>query len=173
LPVRLSPEEVVALDRSNPERLDGLGDLHGKLRGTPDPSRLFHCGAGRNSFHVDPFGHLMLCESLASFKYDLRQGSFAEGWDSYAASVLEMAASRRTRCHECTLHSMCGQCPAWSLMENGTLDEPVDYLCEITAARARSIGLPERPPGRETGEGLLPLLPSCGPACACGREESP
>ena len=40
-------------------------------------------------------------------------------------------------------------------MENGTLDDPVDYLCDITAARAEAMGLPDRPPGWQPGRRRL------------------
>lgn len=144
--VRLSPEEVVELDRQRPERLSAMRELQEKFKTPSDPARLFQCGAGKTAWHVDPFGQLMLCQSVATFKHDLRTSSFREGWEHYVAGVLALADSKRTRCHECELHALCGQCPAWSLMENGTLDDPVDYLCDITAARAEAMGIEARPP---------------------------
>jgi len=160
LPIRLSPDEVVALDTNAPERLDGLRQLHERLKGPSTTDHVFQCGAGRNSFHVDPFGRLMLCESVHSFGFDLHQGSFREGWERYVAGVLKLETARHTRCHVCTLRAMCGQCPAWSLMENGTLDDPVDYLCDITAARAEAMGLPDRPPGWQPGSRRLRRPPA-------------
>jgi hypothetical protein len=45
------------------------------------------------------------------------------------------------RCARCYLKSMCEQCPARSWMEHGTLDTPVEYLCDIAHAQARYLGL--------------------------------
>ena len=176
LPIRLDPDEVVALDQDSPERLEELRELHELLKGPPKSNHVFQCGAGRNSFHIDPFGRLMLCESVESFGFDLREGSFHEGWRRYVSGVLALETAKHTRCQECTLGAMCGQCPAWSLMENGTLDDPVDYLCDITAARAEAMGLPDRPPGWKPGlrrqsserEGTRPTLLTIGGACGGG-----
>ena len=45
------------------------------------------------------------------------------------------------RCGRCFLKALCLQCPAKAWAEHGTLDTPVDYLCEITHAQAVGLGL--------------------------------
>jgi hypothetical protein len=45
------------------------------------------------------------------------------------------------RCAKCFLKGLCEQCPAKSWAEHGTLDTPVDYLCEIAHTLARYLGL--------------------------------
>ena len=45
------------------------------------------------------------------------------------------------RCARCFLKGLCEQCPAKSWAEHGTLDTPVEYLCEIAHAEARQLGL--------------------------------
>ena len=47
------------------------------------------------------------------------------------------------RCARCFLHGLCEQCPAKSWMEHGTLDTPVEYLCQVAHAQARYLGLLE------------------------------
>jgi hypothetical protein len=44
------------------------------------------------------------------------------------------------RCARCFLKGLCEQCPAKSWEENGTLDTPVEYLCEVAHAQARWLG---------------------------------
>jgi hypothetical protein len=44
------------------------------------------------------------------------------------------------RCAVCFLKGLCEQCPAKSWVEHGTLDTPVEYLCEIAHAQARFLG---------------------------------
>ena len=39
------------------------------------------------------------------------------------------------------LKGLCEQCPAKSWMEHGTLDTPVEYLCDVAHAQARYLGL--------------------------------
>jgi sulfatase maturation enzyme AslB (radical SAM superfamily) len=45
------------------------------------------------------------------------------------------------RCARCFLKGLCEQCPAKSWAEHGTLDTPVEYLCEVAHAQARYLGL--------------------------------
>ncbi len=45
------------------------------------------------------------------------------------------------RCGRCFLKGLCEQCPAKSWQEHGTLDTPVEYLCEVAHAQARYLGL--------------------------------
>ncbi len=45
------------------------------------------------------------------------------------------------RCARCFLKGLCEQCPAKSWQEHGTLDTPVEYLCEVAHAQARYLGL--------------------------------
>jgi sulfatase maturation enzyme AslB (radical SAM superfamily) len=44
------------------------------------------------------------------------------------------------RCARCFLKGLCEQCPAKSWMEHGTLDTPVEYLCEVAHVQARYLG---------------------------------
>jgi MoaA/NifB/PqqE/SkfB family radical SAM enzyme len=44
------------------------------------------------------------------------------------------------RCAKCFLKGLCEQCPAKSWAESGTLDTPVEYLCEVAHAQARYLG---------------------------------
>ena len=45
------------------------------------------------------------------------------------------------RCAVCFLKGLCEQCPAKSWAEYGTLDTPVEYLCNIAHAQAQYLGL--------------------------------
>ena len=44
------------------------------------------------------------------------------------------------RCAGCILKGFCEQCPARSWSEHGTLDTPVEYLCEVAHVQARYLG---------------------------------
>ena len=43
------------------------------------------CGAERSKFHIDAYGKLQLCSSNRRHSYDLRRGSFADGFYHYLA----------------------------------------------------------------------------------------
>jgi hypothetical protein len=78
--------------------------------------------------------------------YDLENGSLKHAMTQFFPEVQKITASNNNylcRCARCFLKGLCEQCPAKSWMEHGTLDTPVEYLCEIAHAQARYLGLLE------------------------------
>jgi len=145
---RLSPEEIAALDSSDPERFETL------LRRCPppdavpnrgDPShRLFHCGTGTVNFSVSYDGRFRLCADLWSpdCLYDLRQGSVAAAWQHFTPRVQQMRSERKEfleTCSVCPIAKLCLWCPAHAHLETGELDAPVDYFCRVAHARAAAL----------------------------------
>lgn len=117
------------------------------LRRQPEHAsdRLFTCGAGLG-ISVDSYGFAQMCLLLRhpDTVVDLRQHSLEEVLTELFPAIREMRSEDPLylqRCAGCFIHSLCDQCPAKSWMEHGTLDTPVDYLCEIAHARARHLGL--------------------------------
>ncbi len=133
--VWLSPEEIVALDKADPERAKALESLCERSLGPPPEELLYPCEMGRFSFHVDAYGNLMPCLSVRTVKYDLRKGTFDDGFDNFFAQVLKTKKTLKTKCDVCDLRVLCYQCPAWSETEHGDNETPVEYLCDVSRAR--------------------------------------
>lgn len=115
-----------------------------RFAGPPGPG-LFRCGAGRGSACVDAYGRAQPCLLLRAPEFvrdlggtDLR-GALAE----YSALSVRAAADTDylARCARCFLADLCDMCPAQSWTEHGTLDRPVDYLCDVTHGLGRFLGL--------------------------------
>lgn len=144
--LRLSPDEVIEFtSRRREDHLREMRELCSKF--TQPPGRgLFPCGAGVSGGCVDAYGTLQLCLLLRhpDTVYDLKEGSLAHAMREFFPKVRQLKAQNLdylNRCARCFLNGLCEQCPAKSWMEHGTLDTPVDYLCEITHAQARNLGL--------------------------------
>jgi len=76
--------------------------------------------------------------------YDLHSGSLEDAMTRFFPKMREMKAENPdylARCAKCFLKGLCEQCPAKSWMEHGTLDTPVEYLCETAHAQAYDLGL--------------------------------
>ncbi len=143
LAVRLRPEEVVALEfgearrRSEYRRLLDL-DL---AQGPPTPSEdLYFCGGGMTSCAVDPYGNLSICVISHQDHYNIRDGSFTEGWNQALLGVRQKKRQRMTKCESCQIQSLCGMCPATGELESGDPESPVDFLCEVAHLRAMALG---------------------------------
>jgi radical SAM protein with 4Fe4S-binding SPASM domain len=166
LAVRLKPEEIVALDLHYPERVSEwqqfCNRLHGPVKGPGGVDPLFDCAAGFQTFAVDPYGGLSACLTWPGETYDLRRGSFQEGWNAYLQTVVDQKATRRTKCRACRLKSMCGMCPVNARMECGDPETPVDFLCRVAHLRAYCMNIPVPPHGDckycEGGEGYEEMM---------------
>ncbi|MBN1422751.1 MAG: radical SAM protein [Planctomycetes bacterium] len=151
LAVRLSPEEVVALDVGDRRRLEEWKRFderfHGPVHETGQTPLLYHCGAGLTAFSVDPFGRLSVCGLSYRDSYDLRHGSFREGWSEALSRIRARRVTRRTRCIACGIKAMCGMCPANGELEGGDPEAPVDFLCRVAHLRAFAFGIRVAPHG--------------------------
>jgi radical SAM protein with 4Fe4S-binding SPASM domain len=151
LALRLTPEEVVELDMQDPERLAAWNrfcEHHVGSGFRPKQSHdLYQCGGGVGSFAIDPSGNLSLCGMSASDTYDLRQGSFRDGWEDFLSRVRQKKITRRTKCFSCEIKAMCGMCPANGELENKDPEEPVDFFCRVAHLRAHALGLTVPPHG--------------------------
>jgi radical SAM protein with 4Fe4S-binding SPASM domain len=145
---RLSPEEIVALERADPERWPTLQKNCDKLIASEVShsgcDHLFQCGAGLRSFMVNSIGVFRLCDSLCHPEcvYDLRQGRLREAWEG----LVPLVRQRRSRnpeflekCHSCSLMNLCMWCPANAHLETGRLDAWVEYFCRVAEARAQAL----------------------------------
>jgi radical SAM protein with 4Fe4S-binding SPASM domain len=151
LAVRLSAAEVVGLDLAVPERVAAWKEFDQCFnRQPPDCDGeipLYQCGAGHCSFSIDPYGRLRPCTTSPSQYYDLRTGSFDQGWNEFLNNQRQKKTTRETKCSYCGIKPMCGLCPANCELENGDAEAPVDFLCQVAHLRAYAFGIPVQPHG--------------------------
>ncbi|MBC8446881.1 MAG: radical SAM protein [Chloroflexi bacterium] len=162
---RLTPEQIVALERSDAERFESLQRGCDKLimserlsyeecaacgeREGCDKfaafSRLFGCGAGGGSFNVGYDGAFRLCSSLCApgTTYDLRQGRLREAWEELAPRVRAKRSENEAllrSCKSCPYVNLCLWCPAHAYLETGKMDGHTPYFCAVAQARAEMLG---------------------------------
>jgi len=154
--LRLSPEEGVRfLARDRGRYVAEMRQFCSKFM-CPSGAELFSCGAGHGAC-IDAYGVVQPCLLLRhpDTVVNLRAGSDG-GSAAFDATGLRHALSdvfprlrqiRATnpaylsRCARCFLKGLCEQCPARSWAENGTLDTPVEYLCNVAHTQAYDLGL--------------------------------
>lgn len=145
---RLTPEEIVMLERSDTRRQEWMRQNCNTLINDALTHRgcncLFHCDAGRGSFDVGYDGSFRLCSSLWAPEtvYDLRKGTLENAWRSFVPRIRAMSSQRHDfleRCRACRLANLCLWCPAHAYLEVGELDAHVPYFCEVAHARANAL----------------------------------
>lgn len=142
--LRLSPQETVSVLARDPKYVSEMQEFCGKFMHLPG-DRLFSCGAGLATC-IDAYGNAQMCLPLhhPAMVCDLKTHSLREAITEIFPRFRERKAENTEyvrRCAFCFLKGLCGQCPAKSWMEHGTLDTPVEYLCDVAHARARNLGL--------------------------------
>ena len=151
LDVRLSPAEVVELDLKDPVRVEEwktFADKFSTRSVSQKPADvLWQCGGGQNSFAVDPDGMLRMCVLSATDAYDLRPGSFQQGWERFLYNMRQKKITRLTKCVACQIKAMCGMCPANAELECMDAEAPVDFLCQVAHLRAYAFGIHVAPHG--------------------------
>jgi len=143
--LRVSPEQGVAIvTRRRAAYLEEMRQFCSKFMG-PAGDRLFACGAGHGTC-VDAYGRAQMCMMLRhpDMACDLKAGSLHDALTSHFPRWRETRATNPdylARCARCFLKGLCEQCPAKSWTEHGTLDTPVEYLCQVAHTQARDLGL--------------------------------
>lgn len=144
--MRATPAEVTAFNQrgGNQYRQDMIRYC-AQFSG-PKGDLLFSCSAGRGGC-VDAYGVFQMCLPLRhpEVVFPLAGGSLRQGLEEAFPAFLKRRATNPDylrRCARCFLMgSLCSQCPGKSWMEHGTLDTPVDYLCSLAHASAKSLGI--------------------------------
>ncbi|TDI45207.1 MAG: radical SAM protein [Acidobacteria bacterium] len=165
--VRLNPEEAVAVDFALESRLEEYREYF-ELRKDMTSSRVFSCGAGSRTFHIDPYGNMKMCILLRDPEYSLRSMSFQQIWNEMFPPVYTQMRSDDHQCNSCNFFSLCDKCAAWSQMEKGDVAARVEYTCEAGHRRAAKLGFYDGPLDQSTrgleptNEVLLPIVNSGG-----------
>ncbi len=144
LGVRLSPEQAVTLDFLDPARKAEhrklvMEELAEEPRALGEQRYL--CGGGERGCAVDPKGELTICLISHQDGYNIRQGSFTEGWSGKLLEIRTTKRHRETICTHCRIHSLCNMCPATAELETGDAETPVPFLCEVAHLRAFALGV--------------------------------
>lgn len=144
--LRLTPAKTVAVLARDPKYIPEMKQFCGKFM-RPPADRLFSCGAGHGTC-IDAYGNAQMCLLLRhpGMVCDLRAHSLREVLTEIFPRFRNRNAENPEylrRCAVCFLKGLCEQCPAKSWMEHGTLDAPVEYLCDVAHAQARYLGLLE------------------------------
>jgi radical SAM protein with 4Fe4S-binding SPASM domain len=148
---RLPPADVVRLEASGGGSREEFERLRA-LAANPRPDgRLFRCGAGIRTFHIDPRGQMHPCMMWRSTPYDALRRPLDGGWQEH---VTDLRAARRpedSSCTGCVNSFACGNCAATSALEVERAGTKVPYYCAINREREKFYRLePARPPVRRT-----------------------
>lgn len=139
LTLRVTPEEAIGKEFADDDRLRQWQDFYKKRKDLSESDTLYNCGAGLTNFHIDPYGNLQPCLMTNSYKYNLLSGSFLTGWRDVIPRIREKKAAAGYVCNRCEKRTLCGVCPAFFELENGSENVLSEYLCAMGQHRFQVI----------------------------------
>jgi radical SAM protein with 4Fe4S-binding SPASM domain len=145
LNLRLTPREIVEMDLRDPKRLADWKTLAARsvnaTQAQEIKKELYYCNGGVTAFTIDPYGKMGLCMLSTHDRFDLRHGSFKEGWNNHLFGIRKKKVTKQTKCVACRIKIMCGMCPPSGDLENRDPEEPVDFFCQLAHLRAYTFGV--------------------------------
>jgi radical SAM protein with 4Fe4S-binding SPASM domain len=142
--LRPSPEEgVKSMLSHHKEDFEGFKDNYWKNMPSLPGDKLFGCGAGNRKLSLDAYGRIQACLELRAPELVLQRGTSLKNALEYFDRLREIRTINPEyleRCAKCFLRNLCEQCPAKAWSETGTLDTPVQFLCDVTHTLARGLG---------------------------------
>jgi radical SAM protein with 4Fe4S-binding SPASM domain len=145
LAVRLTPEDVVALDMAAPKGASeylrlARHDLS-KPPNLAESNTVYFCGGGVNSFAINAYGEMGICVISQQDTFRVQELGLTRVWEESLLQLRNRKRTRLTKCVECRIQSLCGMCPANGEMESGDKESPVEFLCNVAHLRAAVIGI--------------------------------
>lgn len=135
---RLSPREVVELDKPDPAYDERMAELEPACSAAaPGDDRLFaRCIDCRRDFHIDPYGQMSWCSFIKdpALRYDLRKGNFSDAWENFIPSCPEKVRGGnewRENCGSCESRMNCRWCAVYAYLETGRYSAPIPHLCAV------------------------------------------
>jgi len=144
--VRLSPEDVVALDLHAQKNRDEYRQLAERDLAHPPTlesyDTLYFCGGGKTSFAINPYGRNEHLRALPKRKPSTfaKAASETAGKSFSPKPAWARKRQRPTKCTTCNIQSLCSMCPAQGELENNDPESPVEFLCEVAHIRAMALG---------------------------------
>jgi radical SAM protein with 4Fe4S-binding SPASM domain len=145
LAVRLTAEEVVALDLHAPKGVSEYRRLAKRdLENPPNLAKnetVYFCGGGMNSLAINAYGGMGICVISQQETFSIRGVGARRVWEESLLHLRTRKRTRITKCIQCRIQSLCGMCPANGELENGDRESPVEFLCNVAHLRAAAIGV--------------------------------
>jgi MoaA/NifB/PqqE/SkfB family radical SAM enzyme len=94
------------------------------------------CKIAQNGFFITHDGFLHGCVRERNHGYDLKCGTFSEGWSVHCVEkLINPVSDTDFKCRNCDSMKYCDYCPGQFEIETGNPCEPPDRICTMAKAR--------------------------------------
>lgn len=139
LTYRVAPDDVAALDgdQSATDVDEGRCGISADLF-APTTDRLYRCGCGTNTIHINAWGELGTCTLQYERRVSLREHSLMDAIEILFQEIRGMRYESESPCRTCEVHTFCDKKPSDARWECGTAEAPIPYDCDVALARAQT-----------------------------------
>ncbi len=102
----------------------------------PETDRLYRCGCGTNTIHINAWGELGACTLAYESRVSLREHSLRKAVDMVFTFVRTKRYEEHSPCRSCHVHAFCDKQPTAARWEIGHPEAAIAYDCDIAVARA-------------------------------------
>ena len=138
---RLSPDEIVALESSVGDDEVSCGARDDTVAVPPPDDRLYRCGCGTTSVHINAWGELGACTWTNVARVDLRRMTMDEAVAAVFPRIHAAQYQSQTPCRSCGMYTFCEKMPATAAAETGDPEQPVEHFCRVAFRRAEAMGI--------------------------------
>ncbi|MFC1632261.1 hypothetical protein ACFL2I_06880, partial [Candidatus Omnitrophota bacterium] len=88
---------------------------------------------------IDPYGNMLVCRLIRKPAFNLFQVDIDYAKNALLAWIRNSKFTTASPCNGCNLRQDCYWCPGKAYIEQGNLEQPIDFYCELAhrAAAAR------------------------------------
>ena len=137
--LRVNAEDAIEIEFSDETRFQEWKDFFNRMKDIPTSDKLYQCGAGLSTFHIDPFANLQPCMMVSHVTYSILEGDFSTGWNEIIPRMREKKPRSDFPCHQCKERTLCGFCPGFFQLESGEDDRHSEYLCALGKHRFKKL----------------------------------
>lgn len=128
---RLSIDDMLELNHQDPKRMEGWINTYERSKEVLlRNNRVYPCGAGFRSFHIDSSGRVNLCMMARQTSYDVLTTGFDAAWKKLGFEPKKLR-TQPSSCITCSAAGLCSQCPGFSQLVYGDDESIVDYVCQL------------------------------------------
>ena len=136
----LTPEEIIHIEKDNPDIVEyftikAKKRVFSELAERQKNHYTYLCRIAKNSFFISYDGILNGCVRSRRKGFDLKQFSFAEGWDYLYGMFVESQSSEPFPCSECKIMNYCDFCPGEFEIETGDPTVAPKAICDLAHKR--------------------------------------
>lgn len=135
--LRVSPEELVEAEDVFGKDTSEVWCHEVKRLSDYQRTRLYGCGAGRQSVYLSPWGDLHPCLTAAHISQSLRDVSVQQAWQRLQDDIAGRAIPDDLPCIGCSAFAYCQSCPASAQLDGAGELGISSYRCAVAKAREK------------------------------------